>query len=90
MFTDRAVPGPHKVVQIPELEARGRERLRHFWQDLDEHLASRRFLVGDALSMADIDAFVVVDFAGWIKESIPEPCAHLRAWQQRIKDMLSV
>jgi glutathione S-transferase len=71
-FKDRAVPGPGRVSQIPELEARGRQRVQLFWQYLDEYLDGREYLVGNAITMADIDAFVVVDFAGWIKERVPE------------------
>jgi glutathione S-transferase len=87
-FKDRAVPGPERVAQIPELEARGRQRLQLFWQYLDEHLNGRDYLVGSAITMADIDAFVVIDFAGWIKERVPENRARLQAWYQRIKALL--
>jgi glutathione S-transferase len=89
-FKDRAVPGPGRVAQIPELEARGRQRVQLFWQHLEEHLDGREFLVGNAITMADIDAFVVVDFAGWIKERVPENRPRMQAWYQRIKALLPV
>jgi glutathione S-transferase len=38
--------------------------------------------------MADIDAFVVVDFAGWIKERVPDSRSRLLAWYQRVKASL--
>jgi glutathione S-transferase len=87
-FKDRAVPGPGRVAQIPELEARGRQRVQLFWQALDEHLDGRDYLVGNDITLADIDAFVVVDFAGWIKERVPEDRLRLRAWYERIKALL--
>ena len=89
-FINRAVPGPERVAQIPELEARGRQRVQLFWQHLEEHLDGREFLVGNAITMADIDAFVVVDFAGWIKERVPENRPRVHAWYQRIKALLPV
>jgi glutathione S-transferase len=88
-FKDRAVPGPGRVAQIPELEARGRQRLQLFWQYLEEYLNGREYLVGNAITMADIDAFVVVDFAGWIKERVPENRPRVQAWYQRIKTILA-
>ena len=89
-FKDRAVPGPGRVAQIPELEARGRQRVQLFWQHLDEHLDGREYLVGNAITMADIDAFVVVDFAGWIKERVPENRTRVQVWYERIKALLPV
>jgi glutathione S-transferase len=89
-FINRAVPGPERVAQIPELEARGRQRVQLFWQHLEEHLDGREFLVGNAITMADIDAFVVVDFAGWIKERVPENRPRVLAWYKRIKALLPV
>jgi len=87
-FKDRALPGPERITQIPELESRGRKRLQSFWQRLDEHLAGSDFLIGSTITMADIDAFVVVGFAGWIKERIPEYRPHVLAWFQRVKPLL--
>jgi glutathione S-transferase len=88
-FKDRAVTGPARIAQIPELEARGRQRLQSLWQRLEEHLGGREFLVGDAVTLADIDALVVVDFAGWIKEHVPADRPRIHAWYQRVKPLLS-
>ncbi len=64
---DRALTGPLDIEQIPELAARGRKRLLHFFQVLDDRLHDREFLAVDSFSFADITAFVVVDFARWVK-----------------------
>ncbi len=87
-FKDRALPGPSPVEQIPQLEERGRYRLHQFWDRLEAQLQGRDFLVGETLSLADIDAWVVVDFAGWVKESIPEQHPRLRSWHQRVSAQL--
>ena len=89
-FKDRAVTGPGRVPQIPELDARGRQRVQLFWQSLDRYLEGREYLVGNEITMADVDAFVVVDFAGWIKERVPESRSNVLAWYQRIKALLPV
>ncbi len=83
-FKGRALPGTVAIEQIPELVDRGQIRLQACFNKVDAHLAGREFIVGDAISLADIDMFVVCDFAGWVKQSIPEDCKQLQAWYQRI------
>ncbi|SRR6056297_632499 len=87
-FADRALPGPVKTPQIPALVDRGRERLQRGWQTYDEALNGRDFLVGDTLTLADIDLLVCSEFAGWVKESIPEDCESLLAWRARVRQVL--
>lgn len=76
----RALTGPVNYEQIPELAERGRTRVGHFLRTLDRHLADREFLAGAYYSIADITAFVTVDFAKLLKMTIPEDAAHLRRW----------
>lgn len=89
-FKGRAMPGPVSLEQIPELVDRGRIRVAGFFKQMDAHLQSRDYMVGSALSLADIDVLVVCDFAGWIKESIPADCSALQAWYQRISGELGL
>jgi len=89
-FEGRALPGPFKVAQIPALCDRGRERLARSWLALDKTLAGRDFLVGSAVTLADIDLLVAVEFAGWIKESVPESCTHLHSWLARTREALGI
>jgi glutathione S-transferase len=89
-FKDRALPGSDPIAQIPELEARGRYRLNLFWKYLDDHLSGRRFIVGDGLTLADIDAVVVIDFAGWIKETVPQDCTNVQMWAERVRSSLAL
>jgi glutathione S-transferase len=53
---------------------------------LDGCLADREFVAGRQYSIADITALVTIDFAGWIKLTIPDACSHLRRWY----DLVSV
>ncbi len=81
---DRAATGPVPYPQIPELAERGRDRVEHFFRRLDEQLADNEYIVGDRFSIADIAALVVVDFAAWIKLSVPEDAVHLRRWHESV------
>ncbi|RYY64763.1 MAG: glutathione S-transferase, partial [Comamonadaceae bacterium] len=66
-MANRALPGPRDYAQIPELAARGRQRVQDFLAVLDERLRGREFIATDRLSIADITAVVVVDFARAVK-----------------------
>lgn len=79
-FVDRAVPGTEAYAQIPELAERGRRRVQQFFKRLDEQLADHEYVAGDAFSIADISAMVTVDFAGWIKLTVPDDATNVRRW----------
>ncbi len=82
-FYNRALPGPLDTPQIPEMVERGLLQIRHILPKLDAHLAGSTWLAGDNFTAADIDLLVAIDFLAWIKEPVPESCAHLKAWHQR-------
>jgi glutathione S-transferase len=82
-FKGRAMPGPLALPQIPELAERGKIRLHHFWPSMDAHFADSTWIIGDQFTFADIDMFCITEFAGWIKEGIPESCSNLLAWHER-------
>lgn len=84
-FSNRATTGPMNLAQIPELAERGRQRFQAFFPMLDEQLQTREFVAGDYFSIADIAAFVTVEFAGWVKESVPEECKAVQAWYDSVK-----
>jgi glutathione S-transferase len=88
-FSGRALPGPLDVEQIPALAERGKLRLAAAWTSLDQHLGANSWLSGDNFTFADIDLMCAVEFAGWIKSSIPEDCKHLQAWHQRALDAMA-
>ncbi|MEE9301902.1 MAG: glutathione S-transferase [Alphaproteobacteria bacterium] len=80
----RAITGPANYPQIPELAERGSARLEHFFRRLDEALEGREFVAGPRYTIADITALVSVDFAGWLKLTIPDDCAHARRWYEAV------
>jgi glutathione S-transferase len=89
-FAGRALPGPLPIPQIPELAERGRLRLGPGFAAADAALADSPFLVGDHVSLADIDLLVCTEFAGWVKEKVPDDCQHIHAWLPRVKDALGI
>ena len=80
-FANRALPGPLELAQLPALVDRGLVRLDDFWNTLETRLQGREFVVGSAVSMADIDAFATCEFARWIRKSVPEACVNICRWQ---------
>lgn len=89
-FQGRALPGEAPVEQIPALIERGQQRLQVFFNTVDSFLQGKNFLVGDSLTMADIDLLVVCDFSGWVKETIPANCEQLQQWYQRVNKVLAL
>lgn len=83
-LADRALTGPVNYAQIPELAERGRARVMQFFERIDGHLADSQYMAGSRFTMADITAFVLVDFAGWVKLALPEEAAHARRWYEAV------
>lgn len=81
----RALTGPVNFDQIPELADRGRHRIDLFYTAIEQRLNESRFLALDWLTLADITAFVVIDFMRVVKMRIPEENAATRAWFEAIK-----
>ncbi|WP_137702927.1 glutathione S-transferase family protein [Marimonas lutisalis] len=77
---DRALPGPLNLPQIPELAQRGHARVAAFFNLVEERLGHSRHLAGDNFTLADITAFVFIDFARVIRARIPEGNNDTRAW----------
>ena len=80
----RSVPGPDGYEQIPALVERGRARVLRFFQTVEAELAGRTFVCGPRYSIADTTTLVTVDFAKWIKLTIPESCVNLRRWYDEV------
>jgi glutathione S-transferase len=83
-FKTRALPGPDDYEQIPALVERGRARMQKFYKFMDARLADNEFVAGERYTIADITTLVAVDFAGWIKLTIPDDCVHMRRWHQAV------
>ena len=89
-FADRAVTGPRNFAQIPELAERGRVRLEAFMDVLDQRLGQSPYVALDRYSMADISAYICVEFAGWIKLPVLERWPNIRRWHGEISARQSV
>jgi len=83
-FANRSLTGPRDFPQIPELVERGRSRLESFMDVLDGRLAESPWVALPRFSMADIGAFVCVDFAGWVKLPVLERWDHIRRWHEAV------
>ncbi len=80
-LAEHALTGPANFAQIPELVERGRTRTLLFFQRLDERLAGSDYVAGDSFTIADISAFVAIEFAGWMKLGLDE-YRHLQRWYE--------
>jgi len=83
---DRALPGPVPYAQIPELAERGRARVAKFFDLLEARLAERDWLATEAFSLADLTAYVFVDFARIVKLRIPDGHSATQTWFDRISE----
>jgi glutathione S-transferase len=81
-MVDRALPGPVNYAQIPELAERGQAKVLHYFDGVDDLIGDKEFVAGDHISAADIDLFVLVDFAGWLKMGLPEGADRARRWYE--------
>ncbi|MAH88727.1 MAG: glutathione S-transferase [Pelagibacterales bacterium] len=66
-FKGRAFAGTAKIPQIPELIDRGKVRTEIFFNFLNKTLKNSKYVAGKKFSIADIDAYVTLSFAKWIK-----------------------
>lgn len=80
----RALTGPQNYEQISELAERGKQRIGHFFELLNTRLSEYAYLGGDRFSVADITAFVVVEFAGWAKLAPAGNQGFLKEWHAAI------
>ena len=81
---NRAITGPKNFEQIPELAVRGRERVKSYFDILNQQLNGKSFLCFDRFTAADIWAFVAVDFTRAIKEPIPVYMTGLKDWYEKV------
>lgn len=88
-FANRGLPGPLDLPQIPELVERGKAQIGHLLPELDAHLGNNEWVIGDTMTMADIDLLVTVDFLSWVKESVPDTCGHLQSWYEKASAALT-
>jgi glutathione S-transferase len=70
--------------QIAELAQVQRGRAAAFMRFLDGALAARRFVAGDAYTIADITALAAMDFSKFGRVEIPPDLPHLARWRAEV------
>ena len=80
----RALPGPIDYPQIPALAERGMLRLAAFFAKLDKRLMGRDFLAINEFSLADLVAYIAVDFARVVRVKPSPEQANLIRWRDAI------
>ena len=86
MFEDRGIAGvPNGFPQIPELVERGKKRMARFFEMWDRQLADNTFVTGPNFSIADITAFIAIEFVKRAEITIPDQCKHLARWHEAVE-----
>ena len=83
-FKDRAVPDPRETKQIPELAKRGVMLANRYLDDANEKLEKSEYLAGDKFSMADINLYVLLYFANWVKVKPKKEHTNLIRWKELV------
>lgn len=76
-----------KEWEVPQVAAWGeanKPKAVDFMRLLDTELASRRFIAGDAFTVADITGLVAVDFMKPARIQVPEECGNLLRWYREV------
>lgn len=86
-YAGRAQPGAGPAAeQIPALAERGLTMARHWLDGLEHALDGRQWLAGDRFTVADITAFICLDFAKWVKLRAGPSHPNVVAYHARIKE----
>ncbi len=85
-YEESAKTGPYKYKQIPELAIRAQFQLSNFYNFLNSRLKNNQYIIGDTFSIADITAYVTINFAKWKKININENQKDLIRWYNLIND----
>lgn len=73
-----------EVPQVPEWGEVNKPKAVEFMRLLDRELQTRRFIAGDAYSVADITGLVAVDFMKPARIAVPDECGHLLRWHAEV------
>ena len=70
--------------QVPDWAESNRRKALVAMQRFDAALANRRFLAGDAFTVADITGLVAMDFTKPARLAVPEELVNLRRWRAEV------
>ena len=74
--------------QIPALAERGQTMIGAFYKTLNAALDGREYLALETFTQADIDAYCVMGFTGWVGREVPEECTNIHSWMKRVTEQL--
>ncbi|MDC1270284.1 glutathione S-transferase N-terminal domain-containing protein [Porticoccus sp.] len=83
-FSYRSLPGRDGTSAIEGLVERGLNTLDNFYIWLERYLTENEFVAGNNFTMADITAFVAVDFSKWVKRKIPKENTKTLEWYNKV------
>ena len=69
-----------EVPQLPDWAEANRPRVIENLAILDRQLAENAFVCGDAFSVVDITAGIVIDFLRWARMAVPPEMVHIGRW----------
>jgi glutathione S-transferase len=73
-----------EVPQVPAWAEANKPRILEFITLVDKELESRRFVAGDAFSVADITGLIAIDFMKPAKLAVPDQLRHLKRWHAEL------
>ena len=73
-----------EVPQIPEWGEANKPKAVEFLRFLDDELAHRPFIAGEAYSIADITGLIAIDFMKPARIKVPEDCANVLRWYELV------
>lgn len=86
-FVNRAVSDAQvHMAQCQEVADYGRKRTEAWLDMLESRLAESPWVAGDAFSVADITAFVCIDFAKWAQIRAGDARPHVNAFHDRMAE----
>ena len=72
--------------QVPEIAASNRAAAERALKLIDQQLAQSRFIAGERITIADILAFIAIDFARMIKFQIPDEFTSVVGWAAAMRE----
>lgn len=92
-YFHHATPGLGPDIEKNQCEPWGKlqhDRAIDGMRYLDKVLADQPYIAGENFSVADITAFAGLAFADFAKIDVPDDCANLQAWHQKVSQRPSI
>ncbi len=83
-LSDRSIPSPINLAQIPALVKRGKKRVAWYYEQIDQRLGESEYLGSDRYTAADITAQCAIDFANAVGLPTPEACTNIARWYKAV------